>query len=553
MQSQWGTRVDLKSMSFRFLTLQLALLSLAQITTTTVAVETPTTKVDVVIVGAGWAGMAAAKTLSLANVSFVVLESSNRTGGRSHSVAFGNPDVWRGIVERGSNWVSGVAPSGVVKGGSGGVAKGMHDVPWENPVHVLARQVNLSWVRVPGSADGNMSGYNAVYKSNGDINGDPNGSIRIRANHALDCLNSSWARKVNKSVELRHGLSECGWNPHTEEEYAVDWALSGPDCDGEPARKESLSSFDPDASYQWWGPDDMFVTEQNPRGFARLVDEMVKDTVPDGDPRVLFNTEVTKMKYDCNGTSVMTQDGRVFQANEVISTLPLGVLQRKKQQLFDPPLPKKQADLLSPESGFVMGNLTHVAIQFPTVWWNDTLAKWLSANKGSNESSAGGPDGAGVNAAGEFCLWHNLNNQKFLPGSHTLLTFLGDPQSSVYEAMTDLQVQTAVVKRLREQHPNVAIPAPSDFFISRHGYDPNSYGAYSVSFAGWNDDLHGDLAKAIRDTCDNVRIRLAGEAMCDNLNGYTHGALLSGKEHAENYLHHHKKIIGPKPLSLCNF
>ena len=46
-------------------------------------------------------------------------------------------------------------------------------------------------------------------------------------------------------------------------------------------------------------------------------------------------------------------------------------------------------------------------------------------------------------------------------------------------------------------------------------------------------------------------MRLAGEAMCDNLNGYTHGALLSGREAAERFLHAQGK--GPKPLSLCNF
>jgi hypothetical protein len=76
---------------------------------------------------------------------------------------------------------------------------------------------------------------------------------------------------------------------------------------------------------------------------------------------------VTKMKYgSCHGVVVVTDDGRTFHARqEVISTLPLGVLQRKHAELFDPPLPPAQARLLSPESGFVMGNLTHIVVQFP--------------------------------------------------------------------------------------------------------------------------------------------------------------------------------------------
>ena len=54
-------------------------------------------EVDVIIIGAGWAGMAAADAIERANqahgeddaLSFVILESTNRTGGRSHAITFG--------------------------------------------------------------------------------------------------------------------------------------------------------------------------------------------------------------------------------------------------------------------------------------------------------------------------------------------------------------------------------------------------------------------------------------------------------------------------------
>ena len=58
---------------------------------------------DVIIIGAGWAGMAAADSLARANVSFVVLEATNRTGGRTHALTFGDPAIWRGVVERGKH------------------------------------------------------------------------------------------------------------------------------------------------------------------------------------------------------------------------------------------------------------------------------------------------------------------------------------------------------------------------------------------------------------------------------------------------------------------
>ena len=51
-------------------------------------------------------------------------------------------------------------------------------------------------------------------------------------------------------------------------------------------------------------------------------------------------------------------------------------------------------------------------------------------------------------------------------------------------------------------------------------------------------------------------MRLAGEAMCDDLSGYTHGGYQSGREAAAAYLHGAGK--GPDPrdhdeLSLCNW
>ena len=105
----------------------------------------------------------------------------------------------------------------------------------------------------------------------------------------------------------------------------------------------------------------------------------------------------------------------------------------------------------------------------------------------------------------------------------------GDPQSSHYEGLPDAVVKAALMARLRSQHPNKTIPEPSDFFISRHGYDNNTYGAYSVSFAGWKDKDHAELRKPLRNCGDDPEgppppahipvVRMAGEAMCDDMNG----------------------------------
>ena len=399
------------------------------------------------------------------------------------------------------------------------------------------------------------------------INGDPKGHIRERANTALDCLNIT-GPNVGK-INRREQLKMCGWDPTTPEEWAVDWAMSGEDSNGE--RASTLGPDGPDPTYVWWGPNDHFVIDQNPRGFAHLVDAMVKDTVPKGDPRIQFGTHVTHIEYSCSGVVVTTKDGRTFKAKQVISTLPVGVLQRQYATLFSPPVPPKFEEALM-HDGLLMDNLTHVAVQFPHVWWDNRLAKWLSANKAlgtgskENRSSSVKPSRrehlVGVwdeDASGEFGLWHNLNHATLLPGSNTLLSFLGDPQSSLYEGMSDAAVTDILMKRLRSQHPDRTLPEPTAFFISRHGYDPLSYGAYSGYRPGWKDAYMKILQTPLAaEGCSGAggasepRVRWAGEGVCGNFNGYTHGAMYSGKEVAAKLLY--DAGLGPQPKQqLCDW
>ena len=68
-----------------------------------------------------------------------------------------------------------------------------------------------------------------------------------------------------------------------------------------------------------------------------------------------------RRRYGCAGVTVRTGDGRAFGASQVISTLPLGVLQRRHLQIFAPPLPEKHRHVLESD-GVAMGNLTHVVV-----------------------------------------------------------------------------------------------------------------------------------------------------------------------------------------------
>merc|ERR1712196_385815 len=110
-------------------------------------------------------------------------------------------------------------------------------------------------------------------------------------------------------------------------------------------------------------------------------------------------------------------------------------------------------------------------------------------------------------------------------------------------------VQAAAMARLRAIFPGKEVPEATDFFISRHGHDPLSYGAYSGWEPGWKGSMWKTLIEpaTVKGCPPNLHganrplthmaVQFAGEAMCDNLGGYTHGAYISGREVVGNYLH----------------
>jgi hypothetical protein len=116
-------------------------------------------------------------------------------------------------------------------------------------------------------------------------------------------------------------------------------------------------------------------------------------------------------------------------------------------------------------------------------------------------------------------------------------------------------VTAILMKRLRSQHPDRTIPDPTDFFMSRHGYDPLTFGAYSEYHPGWKDSYMDILRTPLAATgCPGgkpvTRIRFAGEGVCPNFNGYTHGAMISGQDVAARLIHEAGK--GPAPMDRCD-
>jgi hypothetical protein len=523
------------------------------------ATETTPISVDVIIIGAGWAGMSAADYLARHaggpnEVTFLVLESTHRTGGRTEAISLGGH-----VVETGANWISGVPMVGQSEDDACSLPGG--DCPQNirtNPIMDVAINEGIAFAydKMPFIA-GQYGIVPVVLDKYGQIT-DHDQVARQKFKDALHCLNDEYADYLN--LTIREALARCGWNPKSDIEWAIDVAAT--ECSGAENDLENMEGVVNEFTRQIWGSNAALVIEQHPRGYARILDEMTKDTIPMGDPRLVLNSHVSNIEYSqhdlCDSYSdaqedqdagqqcaaapvvVTTEDQNEYHAHHVISTIPLGVLQRHHKTLFTPSLPDQFVKALTSDE-VLMRNVTKVYLRFSTMWWDNSFERLVSVNYGANDTAS----------ADHFSRWRNINYHQ--PGSNILLCFLGDPHSSHYEAMPDAQVQEAAMNQIRQQHPMIVIPDPTHFYMSRHGFDRTRYGAFGVQRKKWSGDYEA-FDETIYDKNGKSLLVFAGEAFCPLLSGYTHGALLSGWNAAASFLFN--RGIGPDPeldesLSLC--
>ena len=506
--------------------------------------ETP---LDAIIVGAGAAGVGAAATFQAGGLtaSYIVLEatvslqapnhcsthcgltafhpsaccdgpSQDRVGGRVKAFSFGeSPQI---VLENGANWVS----------GSGPPPHWPHKAV--NPMFKLALALNLSMVRVPGSAT-NMSNW-AASDERGQWS-DTDFARRRLANRVQGCVAQKGAVSgANLSAAAAAAL--CGWRSKDGLDRALEWQLFTGET-GLPPQQMSAMGYLPDPTYDDFGADDFFVYDQHPRGFSRVLDAVSRGALDGGRhaldrSHLVLGARVVRIAYTCDGVEVTASDGRKWRARYLISTLPLGVLQRAAESLFAPPLPHAQAAAMR---AIPMTNYTKIFAQWAAPWWDVSVYKWAQSNEGFN--------------GGELGSVRNLAHPSVLPHSNTLLFDLGEPQASTWEGLTDAAAQARLLKRLRDTHPTKDIPPPVAFHISRHSRDPLSYGAYSA----WGTSTMHDHAKAAAPLAASSavsrtsaagsapnarrleeasaaeappacpsRVFLSGEAFCPNYNGF---------------------------------
>lgn len=430
---------------------------------------------SVIIIGAGLAGLAAARQLLSFGFKVTILEGRNRPGGRVYTQKMEGKGKFAAVDLGGS------------------VITGIH----ANPLGVLARQLSIPLHKVRDKCP--------LYKPDGaPVDAVLDSRIELIFNKLLDRVTE--LRKI--VIELADNISLgtvldilrklYSVAKTKEEKQLLNWHFANLEYANAGCLTElSAAYWDQDDPYEMGG--DHCLLSGGNWGMIRALCKGVP---------ILYGKIVQTIKYGNEGVEVVAGD-QLFQADMVLCTVPLGVLKRRSIR-FEPELPEKKLEAID-RLGF--GLLNKVAMIFPHVFWGEDLDTFGCLNRYSQKR-------------GEFFLFYSYHT---VSGGPVLIALVAGDAAQVFESTEPSALLDQVMNILKGiyEPKGISVPDPIQSICTRWGSDPFSFGSYShvrVQSSGSDYDI---LAENI-----GGRLFFAGEATIRQHPATMHGAYLSGLREA---------------------
>ena len=276
---------------------------------------------DILIIGAGASGLAAAYELSLVNKKIIVLEARDRIGGRMYSI---QDDRFKGIVEAGAEFIHGKLPVtlGLLKKGEikHHSAEGKL---WEIEKGEITKRKDF------------IQGWNTLMKQLEELEHDMPIS---------QFLNTHFPGEENK--ELR--------------ESAVQFIEGYNAADSTKASAFALRE-------EWREEDDR--QGRIDEGYVALANYLAYEIKKRGN-EILLSQVVNKVNWEKGKVEVTTTDSRSYRASKILVTIPLGVWQAQGEAghiSFFPAVTEKVE--AAKKMGF--GGVIKINLQFQNNFWEE--------------------------------------------------------------------------------------------------------------------------------------------------------------------------------------
>jgi monoamine oxidase len=346
-------------------------------------------EVDVAVIGAGIAGLAAAGAITAAGRSCVVLEARDRIGGRIWTSS-----EWADLpVDLGASWIHGTEG---------------------NPVYDEVKRLGIATtVFDVGSFDG--AGSAVYYSGNGTrLDGD---RVEARSAEVIGHLEGvadgrAGRRSLRAAIDdLPDRLQPVSREPAVAAaltDYAGDYGAVLDDL--------ALRALDEDDSF----PGAQRVI---PGGYGQLTQHLAE-----GLPVRLRTPVLSISLRAADHVVVDTADGQ-WRAAKVIVTVPLGVL-KSGAMAFDPPLPESHRRAID-AIGF--GRFEKLLLRFDTAFWDDVDQIQIVGRPGQPLSG-----------------WYNLNR---IAGKPALMAINGGAAAAAIEGMTADQQTALATEVLSAVYP----------------------------------------------------------------------------------------------------
>jgi len=426
------------------------------------------------VVGAGMAGLVAARLLHDSGFQVTVLEARARLGGRTWT-----DDSLGAPLDVGGSWVHGVDG---------------------NPLTLWCEKLGVRLLESQGERlliDKRATAPTREGQRKRAFLGRAAFKAAIEwASWKSKAMTASWGPRSISLKQAIDPLLHASWLPEVDKLVIATFLEMSEGVQGAP--------YEAIAVEEWFPLEGLERNAQPKGGFVRLIDDAAQQL------SIRRDSPVQRIAWSESGVSAFLQSGERIDADRAVVAVPIGLL-RAGLPAIDPPPPEAQRIAIG-RLGYGAGVLGKIYLRFPERFWPDS-PKWFGRLPDA-------PDRRGT-----FNTWVNHEEET---GRPVLLSFSnGALAARLDRSAGDAEVKDVAMASLRKMFGD-DIPEPEAMLYPRWLSDPWSRGGYTYPGVGSAPEDRREHARPLA-----RRVFFAGEATEPVEYGTVHAALWSAEQTAE--------------------